>query len=301
MTPPAQLDRLPYRAIRDRPRIEWPGGNTLAVWTVPNIEVYDFLPPPHRARDPWPRMAHPDVVAYGHRDYGNRVGIWRLFEVAAEFDITCTMSLNLEVFKRFPTIMRECRERGWDHLCHGLTNTQYLYDAPLEEERGYIEACQALNVELFGKPIKGWLSPSNSYSINTPDLVAQAGIDYYCDWYHDDQPTYLDAGGRRLLCLPYSTELNDTVLYRRGYDGEDFLRFALDHFETLYEDSKRYGLVMCIALHPFIIGQPHRIDYLRRLLDAVCSRDGCWMATGAEICDWFKAPAGGNTSQADGR
>jgi peptidoglycan/xylan/chitin deacetylase (PgdA/CDA1 family) len=289
MVTPAQLDRLPYSAIRTRPRIEWPDGKTLAVWVVPNIEVYEFLPPPHRARNPWPRMAHPDVAAYGHREYGNRVGMGRLFDATDEFGITCTVSLNLETFRRYPTIMEGCKSRGWDHLCHGLTNTQYLYDMPIEEERDYVAACQTLNRELFGKPIKGWLSPGNTYSINTPDLVADSGIDYYCDWYHDDQPTYLEAGGRQLMCLPYSTELNDTVLYRKGYDGEDFLQFGLDHFETLYEESKRYGLVMCIAVHPFISGQPHRIDYLRRLFDAVRAREGCWMATGAQICDWFKA------------
>jgi peptidoglycan/xylan/chitin deacetylase (PgdA/CDA1 family) len=237
-------------------------------------------------------MQHPDVVAYGLRDYGNRVGLRRLFEVVDEFCVPCTASLNLEVFRRFPHIMQECRKRRWDYLCHGLDNTRYLYDAPIEEERAYVAACQALHHELLGRPIKGWLSPSNSYSINTPDLVAEAGITYYCDWYHDDQPTYLRAGGRRLLCLPYSTELNDNVLYRRGYDGEEFLRFALDHFEALFEDGKRYGLVMCVALHPFVIGQPHRIDSLRRLLEVVCSRAGCWMATGSQICDWYEAHYG---------
>jgi allantoinase len=280
-------DRIAYSAIIDRPPIVWPNGARIALWIVPNLEYYELLPPPHRARDPWPRTPHPDVQAYGARDYGNRVGLWRLFEVMDRHRIRCTVSLNLALFEHFPELLDECEARRWDYLCHGIYNTRYLFGMPIDEEIALVRDCVETFRRLTGRPLAGWLSPGLTYTLNTPDLVAEAGIKYYCDWVHDDQPFPMRVrSGRRLISLPYSVELNDTVMHRQGHEAEEFTQVIRDQFDTLYAEG---GRVMCIALHPNVSGQPHRIRLLDEALSYVLGHDGVWQATGEEIADWYYA------------
>lgn len=282
------LDRVVYSPIVTRPPLRWPDGNRIAVYVVPNVEFYDYLPPPSPHRDPWPRMPHPDVLGYGIRDYGNRVGLWRLFELLDHHGIRGTASLNLAVFDHFPEILEACEKRRWDYMGHGVYNTRYLYGLPEDQERAIITDCVDSLRRHTGKHLAGWLSPALTFTVNTPDLVAEAGITYYCDWLHDDQPFPMRTRSGRLISLPYSMDVNDTVLHRQGHEADEFCRMIKDQFDTLYREG---GRVLCIAVHPYVIGQPHRLRHLDEALRHIRAHDRVWMTTGREIAEWYLAEA----------
>ncbi|WP_210484460.1 polysaccharide deacetylase family protein [Microvirga antarctica] len=288
ITDPRRLLGLP---ITKRPLFRWPNGARLAVWVCPNIEHYQYLPGAVRVRDPWPRMPHPDVLGYATRDYGNRVGLWRMFEIMDALAIRCTVSANLASFELYPSILEACERRGWDYMCHGLHNTHYLWGYGEDEERAMIADCVETYRRLTGRQLAGWFAPAASYTLNTPDLVAEAGIKYTCDFYHDDQPQPIAVRSGQLLSVPYQMDLNDSVLFTGAGEGPEFERLARDMFDTLYEESAEIPRVMNVALHPFIIGRPHRHKYLERALTYICSHAGVWMATGEEIADWYLANA----------
>lgn len=289
MTAIAPEDRVRYSAIVDRPPLRWPGGARVALWVCPNIEHYEYLPGPVRVRDPWPRTPHPDVLGYGIKDYGNRVGIWRMLPVMDRYAVRCTVSLNLAAYEHYPEIAAAAAERRWDAMCHGLYNTRYLWGVPEDEERALIAECVATYRRLTGRPLRGWFSPAASHTLHTPDLVAEAGIAYYCDFYHDDQPFPVRVRRGSLITLPYSMELNDAVLHNQPREADDFLRMAKDQFDVLWREGETSGRVMCLALHPYMMGQPHRIDALDEALDYILGHDGVWQATGEEIADWYTA------------
>jgi len=280
-------DRAPYSPITTRPKLTWPNGARVALWVVPNIEHYEYLPLPSRLRNPWPRTPHPDILGYGGKDYGNRVGVWRMFDTLDKHDIKATVSLNLSNFVHYPEIFRASEERGWSILCHGLYNTRYHWNYSEDEERAAIAECVDLYRELTGRMLPGWFSPAVSNTLNTPDLVAEAGIKYYCDWYHDDQPLPMRVRSGSLVTIPYTMDLNDSVLTLKQHEGADFDRMIRDTFDTLYAEGAESGRVMCIALHPYIMGQPHRIGHLDAALEYILSHDGVWKPTGEEIADWY--------------
>ena len=275
--------------IVSRERFRWPNDAQIAVWVCPNIEHYEYLPDPLRVRDPWPRTPHPDVLGYATKDYGNRVGLWRMFEVMDAHDIRCTVSLNLANFEHYPQIFEACERRGWDYMCHGIYNTQYLWGYQEDEERAMIADCVETYRRLTGRQLAGWFSPAASHTLNTPDLVAEAGIKYYCDFYHDDQPTPINVRKGNLLSLPYQMDLNDSVLHAGPGEGPEFERMARDMFDTLYREGAVHPRVMNIAVHPYIMGRPHRLKYLDNALAYIRSHTRVWMATGEEIADWYNA------------
>lgn len=281
------LDRVPYQPITDRPRLTWPNGARVAVWVVPNVEHYEYLPPPTGGRDAWPRTPHPDVLGYGLRDFGNRVGLWRMAEVTDKLRIPVTLSLNLANWLHYPDIFEACEARGWDVMAHGLYNTRYHWNMSQEAEREAIGDCVEIYRRLTGRQLRGWFSPAATWTHNTPDLVAEAGISYYCDWYHDDQPTPINVRQGRLITLPYQMDINDAMVWRHHFEAEDFAQMVIDHFDTLWREGADQGRVVCIALHPYIMGQPHRIRALERALRHIVEHDQVWMATGAQIADWY--------------
>lgn len=282
-TPPAGMpdpDYFSYSAIVDRPPLVWPGGARTAVWIVPNIEHYEYLPAEVRVRDPWPRTPHPDVLGYGLRDYGNRVGVWRLFEVLDRHRVRATVSLSLSVLELYPDLFAAMESRHWEYMSHGLFNTRYHWGYSPEEERAAVEHCQAIHLRLTGRRLAGWFSPAASYTLSTPEVVAAAGFSYLCDFQHDDQPFPIRTRQGNLVSLPYSMEVNDAIAWRRGEAIEAFEQTVRDEFDTLHAEGSR---VMCIAIHPFLMGQPHRIRALDRALAHVLGHAGVWCATGSEI------------------
>lgn len=283
----AQPDWIDYGPITDRPKIEWPGGAQLALWVCPNFEHYEFLPDPVRVRDPWPRMPHPDILGYGTKDYGNRVGVWRMFEVMDKHGMRGTVSAGWGNFEHYPEILEACEARNWDYMCHGIYNTQYLWDFPEAEERAFITECVETYRRLTGRQLAGWFGPAASHTINSPRIVADHGIKYICDFYQDDQPFPVNVPQGRLITVPYTMNLNDAVIYQHNIEGAEFLRMIKDEFDTLYREGEQSGRVMCVALHPYMMGQPHRSKYLDEALAYMLSHPLVWKATGEEIADWY--------------
>ena len=282
----AMHERIAYSAMPERAPLHWPDGARLALWVAPNIEHYEYLPEKIRVRNPWPRVPHPDILGYGQRDYGNRVGVWRLMALMDRFDLPCTVSLSSAVLDMYPDITEAMLTRRWELMSHGLYNTRYHWGMSEPEERAAIEECQEIHRRITGQSLRGWFSPAASNTRNTPDLVAESGIDYLCDFYHDDQPTPVRVREGSLISLPYSMEINDSIAWRRGMEAQAFARKICDEFDTLYAEG---GRVMNIAVHPFIMGQPHRIDHLEKALAYVLGHSGVWCATGGQIVDCYRA------------
>ena len=282
--PPHRVD---YSPIIERPPIKWPRGERVALWIAPNVEHYEYMPTKHGPRDPWPRTPYPDVQQYSYRDYGNRVGFWRMLEVLDQYKIRSCVSLNLAVLEHFPDIRDAMVERDWDYMSHGIYNTRYLYAYTEEEEREFYRD----NVETLkrqtGKQLKGMLGPAISGTIRTPDLMTEAGLIYHTDWMHDDQPVPINVESGKLVSVPYSIELNDSPLFRVNYEADYFAEICKRQFDQLYKEGAESGRVMCIALHPFLIGQPHRIKYLDEILSYITSHSDIWMTTADDIAEYY--------------
>jgi allantoinase len=284
----AGQDRIAYSALPSRSPLRWPGGARLAVWVAPNIEHYEYMPEQVRVRNPWPRLPHPDILGYGLRDYGNRVGVWRLMELFDRLELPVTVSLSMAVLDMYPDLAQAMMERHWEFMSHGLYNMRYHWNMSEDEEREAIAQCQEIHLRHTGQRLKGWFSPAASNTLRTPDLVAESGISYLCDLYHDDQPTPIRVRSGELTSLPYSMEINDSIAWRRGQEAEAFARKIRDEFDVLYAEGAEHGRVMNIAVHPFIMGQPHRIDALDHALQYIRSHEGVWFATGAQIVDCYR-------------
>ena len=282
--PPHRVDYLP---MADRPRISWPNGARVALWVAPNVEHYEYLPPRDPGRNPWPRSPHPDVQGYAHRDYGNRIGFWRMLEALDRYDVTCTASTNLAVFEHYPDIGKAMADRGWEIMSHGIYNTRYLSSLSEEEEREFYVDCVETLRRHTGQQLRGMLGPAVSNTIRTPDLMADAGLTYHADWLHDDQPIPIHVEKGRLVSVPYSIELNDVPVFLHHYDTDDFVAMVKAQFDTLYEEGSVSGRVMALALHPYLMGMPHRIDGLEEILDYLLGHDLVWQTTASEIADYF--------------
>jgi allantoinase len=282
-------DIVAYSPILHRPRLTWSGGARVALWVCPNIEHYEFLPAFQRTRPPWPRSPNPDILGYSIRDYGNRVGLWRLFEATDALGIRCTVSLSMSVIQHYPQILEAMEKRRWELMSHGIYNTRYHWDLTEDEERAAMLECRDIHRRLTGREQRGWFSPAVTNTLRTFDLAAEAGYDYCCDLYHDDQPFPVNVRTGSLITVPYTMELNDVIAWRRGDEIDAFARQIRDYFDTVYAEGQEQGRVMCIALHPFWVGQPHRIRGFQRVMEYILSHPGVWCATAAEIADHYAA------------
>ena len=282
---PLEPNRVAYSPIIERPPIKWPNGARVALWIAPNVEHYEYEPEFDGQRDPWPRMPYPDVQQYSYRDYGNRVGFWRMLEVLDKHNIRCCVSLNVAVLEHYPEIKDAMVERNWDFMSHGIYNTRYLNPMSEEQEREfYVDCIETLRRET-GKQLKGMLGPAISGTEATPDLMAEAGLIYHTDWMHDDQPVPIKVKSGKLISVPYSIELNDAPVYRHHYEGDYFAEMCKAQFDQLYKEGAESGRVMCIALHPYLTGQPHRVKYLDEVLSYIMSHEGVWQTTADDIAE----------------
>jgi allantoinase len=284
-------DIVPYSPILHRPRLTWPGGARVALWICPNIEHYELHPAFVRTREPWPRSPAPDVLCYSLRDYGNRVGLWRLFEVMDDLGLPATVSLSMAVIQHYPAILEAMEKRRWELMSHGLYNTRYHWDFTEDEERAAMLECRDIHRRLTGREQRGWFSPAITNTLRTFDLAAETGYDYCCDLYHDDQPFPVRTRTGNLITVPYTVDLNDMMVWRRGQEIDSFARQISDYFDTVYAEGAEQGRVMCIALHPFWVGQPHRIRGFRQVLERILSHPGVWATTAAAIADHYRAQA----------
>lgn len=259
---------------------------------MPNVEFYEYEPPSNPYRNAWPRV--PYVKGYSWRDYGNRIGFWRMLEVFDHYDFPATVSLNMAVLDHFPEVAEAMVSRGWELMSHGLYNTRYLFGLSVEEERELIQDTIETLHRHTGKRLKGMFGPAASITPNTMELMVEAGLFYTADWYLDDQPFPINVSNGKLVCVPYTWELNDGLWMTEGYgkgmgtqEADVFLQMCKDQFDVLYEEGAESGRVMCIALHTSIFGAPHRVRYLDEALGYILSHDGVWAATADQIAEHY--------------
>lgn len=279
-----QSTRYPYSPIIERPPLKWPGGARVALWICPNIECFHIDKPIARGDD-----SHlPDIQGYSLRDYGARVGVFRLMDVLDKYGIRASAVLNTDVCEQYPAIVREGKKRDWEWLGHGVTNHLRMHDYPEDKEREMIRQVKEMITAAVGKAPKGWLSPGLAETFSSPDHLAAEGFEYLCDWSCDDQPVPMRVRPGRMVVLPVHSTISDIVLFlRSNCTPEDYLRIIRDQFDTLYEEGGANGRIMALPLHPFIIGLPFRIRYLEKILEYICGHEGVWLATGSEIANWY--------------
>ncbi|MGW0802585.1 polysaccharide deacetylase family protein [Nonomuraea sp. NPDC002799] len=272
----------PYSPIVSRPPLSFPDGKRLAFYVGLNIEHFRTDVPLDRANGPVP-----DPLSFGWRDYGNRVGIWRMIDVFDQVGIRASAIVNSDVCTRYPEIIQAGVERGWAWVAHGQTNSTFLTGMALKDEEQHLkEMFATLDATLPARP-KGWLGPGLAETHDTPKLLAEAGLTYVLDWCADDQPFPLNVPG--LISVPYSIDVNDFLMYvtNPGLTGPDFERVVLDQFEVLLEESATTGKVMALPLHTFIMGQPHRAKYLARILKTITSTPEVWVCTSDDIAEHY--------------
>jgi peptidoglycan/xylan/chitin deacetylase (PgdA/CDA1 family) len=290
---PRDYGPFPYVPIHDRPQLQWPNGARLAVWIIPNIEFF----PLSRgiAGSPYTSEAPvPSVRAWAQRDYGNRVGIWRIMEVLEKHKIRASPTLNSDICDHHPQIVKAAVALGWEILGHNETNSRWLNQMAPEEEKQSIAGALAKIAALAGQKPKGWLGSGLAETWHTLDNLSNEGILYVADWVNDDQPYFMDlGGGRRLVSLPYSYEINDSpFIQTRAGHIDQFVAAIKRQFDVLYAEGARSGRVMAICLHPYLIGVPHRIAGLDEALTYIAAHDRVWFATGEEIARaWLSSGA----------
>ena len=284
---PQEQTRFPYSAIVDRKPLRWPNGARIAVWVIPNIEHFLFDRPSTSVTNATTSLV-PDVLNYSWRDYGVRVGIWRLMDIMDRYGIKGTVALNSDVCLRYPRIIQAGNQLGWEWMGHGTSNSIMINRQTEEEERSLIRDVVDTIEKGTGKHPRGWLSPALSESHRTLDLLAECGIEYVCNWVNDEQPYPMRVSTGSMISIPYSVEINDIPAFvDLKQSAETFGRMICDQFDVLYEDGGKTGRVMAICLHPFLIGHPYRSKYFAQALAHITSRQDVWLTTGGEIRDWY--------------
>ncbi len=280
---PRKTGPYPTSPINRRPKVRWPNGARVAVWIIPNIEFFAL-----DETITTPKV--PDVGGFSVRDYGNRIGIYRIMDVLDRHGFKGTVALNSDLIDHHPEIIEEGNQRGWEWMGHNESNTRYLNQMSPEEEARTVRNTVETITRGTGQAPKGWLGSGLQETWGTLDLLADNGIEYVADWVIDDQPVAMSLDdGRTIHAMPYSLELNDKPAFERRFmSPADFERMICRQFDTLWLEGESQARVMAIALHPYLIGMPHRIGALDAALGQICSHDGVWRATGSEILAAWK-------------
>ena len=278
--------RYNYSSLPNRAQYEWPNGTKLAVYVAMNIEAFSYgegkgaaIAPPEQA------MSH---SIYSWRDYGNRIGFWRLMDMFDDLQIPVQHQINTAIYDECPDIPERIRSRNDEFLGHGYTNSEEQGGLSEQKEKDLIAKCTATITKHEGKAPTGWMSPWLSNSETTMDLLQEAGYRYVMDWTMDDQPIWIKTRGGRILSMPYPVEANDNrgiVWYR--YTSSEFTDMLIDNFDEMLEQTQRDGhpLVCPISLHPFVVGRPYRIRQLRRALEHILKyKDRIWLTRPGDIC-----------------
>jgi allantoinase len=274
-----------YSPIVERAPIRWPGHARIAFYVGLNVEHYQVGRPATSIFDGTASLV-PDPLNYGWRDYGPRVGIWRLIESLDRHGIRASALLNSDVCLRYPQIIEAGLARNWAWLAHGKDNSTFQAGMSADEERIYLARVVDTIEKATGRRPRGWMGPGLTETFRTPGLLADLGLSYVLDWTNDDQPYPLNVAG--MLSVPYSVELNDVGLFiAKSLRGPDFVQMVRDQLDQLYADAAGGGRVMALALHPFVIGQAFRLRYLDQALEYVASHPGVWLTTSDEIAEHY--------------
>lgn len=270
--------RYNYSAITSRPDYNWPDGKRLAVYIGLNLEHFSFGEGLGAQLVPSNGL-EPDILNYAWRDYGNRVGAWRMLAEFERLKIPVAVLVNSEIYNYCPELMQAFRNRGDEVVGHGRTNSERQSTLDQKHEAQLIKEVTETIEAYEGCRPKGWLGPWISESFHTPELLRAEGYEYVLDWCHDDQPIWFGTGNGRLLSIPYPQEINDipAIIVRRTGSAE-FAEMIIDQIDEMLQQSVRQPLVAGIALHPYIVGQPFRLRHLRSALEHLATlRDRVWL------------------------
>jgi allantoinase len=281
-------ERAAYSAIVDRPPLRLPDGLRLILWPVVNLELWEIERPMARQVLPAPTgvAVQPDIPNWSWHEYGMRVGVWRFFKAFDRYGIRPTLSINARVIEAYPQVAAAARERRWEFMGHGLVQMPIHHVA---DQRAMIGQSLDLLEQFTGTRPKGWLGPGLTETEETPDLLAEAGIQYVGDFVHDDEPSEIATRFGPLVTLPYTVELNDIpMMMVQHHRAAEFLERARDQFDRLYQEGAERAKILCFAIHPYISGASHRIKYLEAFLDYAHGHRDIAFWTGEEILDWYR-------------
>lgn len=278
--------RYDYSAITNRADYAWPGGKRLAVYIGLNLEHFAFGE--GLGAELAPGGPQPDILNYAWRDYGNRVGAWRMRDMFDALDMPVSVLANSAMYDYAPDLMAAYRARGDEIVGHGRTNAERQSALPEPEEASLIAEATEVLARAEGTAPKGWLSPWIAESHSTPDLLKAAGYGYTLNWAMDDQPVWMRTKHGPLLSIPYPQEVNDIPsIVARKDGGQAFADIVRENFDEMLEQSVHQPLVMGIALHPYLVGQPYRLRALRLVLQHICAqRDEIWLTRAGDIFDF---------------
>ena len=281
-------DRFDYSAIADRAPLRLPDGARLAVWTIVNVEEWDIEGAMPRVVLTTPAGASviPDVPNWSWHEYGMRVGFWRLKAALDRHQIKATMAVNASVCVSYPRLAQAAHAAGWEFMGHGYKQRAL----PLEpDQRAVIRRSIDTIREFTGKAPRGWLGPGLAETWETPDLLAEAGIEYLCDWVADEQPFAIKTTSSPLVVVPYTVELNDIpMMLIQHHPAVELFNRTRDQFDRLYEEGAESARIMAIAVHPYISGVPHRIKYFEAIYNYMRQKTGVLFWKGEEILDWYR-------------
>jgi allantoinase len=283
--------RYDYVPIIRRADFSWPEGKRLAFYIAINLEHFAFGQ--GLGASLMPGGPQPDVLNFSWRDYGNRVGAWRLLQMLDELRLPSCAITNAAIFDYCPELPKAFVDRGDEIVAHGLTNSERQGELDEKAEAKLIADSTEVLTRYVGRPPRGWLSPWISESRVTPDLLQEAGYTYLLDWCHDDQPIWFRTQRGKILSLPYPQEVNDIpAIIPRQMNASDFADMILDQFREMLRQSAEQPLVMGVALHPYIVGQPYRLRHLRRAFGEIAGERGnVWYTTPGAIADVVLAQA----------
>jgi len=286
-----QTPHYDYVPIIDRPPLRLPDGAYVAV--VPYINIEHFPADiPGTAIVPATQQFTPDPLNYGWRDYGNRVGLWRMMELMDACGMRGTVCLNSDIVREYPRIIEEGQKRGWAWIGHGINNAPANFISGIEEDKERAILSEVLDTmeAALGRKTKGWLSPFLTHTDNTPRLLEELGVEYLCDYTADDHPFPMNTPGGKLIAVPYTLELNDIPAFANvGVSSEAFGDMICDQFEVLYVEGARNARIMPICLHTFWVGQPNKFKHLARAFRYIVDHDHVWLATADEVNDWYRS------------
>ncbi len=287
--------RIAYQMSSTRKRLSPPDGKPLIVHLVVNVEHWRFehamprkiITAPHGAEQV------PDIPNYAWAEYGMRSGMPRILDLFADRGVPASTSINAGVVDAYPECAEAMLKAGWEFIGHGMHQKSMQAE---EAEAELIHAVLDKLASFTGQKTRGWLSPGLKETADTPDVLKAAGIDYVCDWVVDDLPTWMTTASGPLIAMPYNLEINDSIIYAvEKHASPEMYRRMTDSVAAFEKEFDRNPRVMALGLHPHLIGVPHRIGYLERMIDDLLGRDDVIFMTGSQIADWFIAAESGNS------
>jgi allantoinase len=280
-----QHNRYDYIPITERPDFSWPEGKRLAFYIALNVEHFSFGE--GFGHTPTALGPPPDQRNFAWRDYGLRVGIWRIFDLMDELGLPLCHLLNSTVCQAQPQIVKRILQRNDEVVGHGRTNSERQTDLDEASETTLIREATSILTDAVGRAPAGWMSPWIAETLRTPDLLKEAGYRYVMDWPADDQPFWMRTRSDPLLSVPYPIEVNDSpTMLSRMQSATDFAQVIVDQVDTMLKLSAKHPLVCGISLHSFVVGQPFRLAQLRRALAEVLKHPDfgkVWITTPGKI------------------